>query len=59
MATMAGNTVNVATAHSRMPPPAMIPISATPVNFVNPEAKKAIEVVMAPVAIAGPTAEAA
>ena len=50
----AGSSVSSATAHSRMPPPAMIPSSATPVKLVKPAAKKETAVVSAPVVIAGP-----
>ena len=50
----AGSSVSSATAHSRMPPPAMIPNSATPVKLVNPAAKNATAVVSAPVVMAGP-----
>ena len=50
----AGSNVSSATAHSRMPPPAMMPSSATPLKLVSPAAKNAIDVVMAPVVMAGP-----
>ena len=44
----------MATAQSKMPPPAMKPSSAMPVKSVVPAAKKATAVVIAPVAIGGP-----
>ena len=51
-AIMAGKARRAATAQSKIPPPATIPSSDTPVNSVKPAVKKAIAVVTAPVMIA-------
>lgn len=55
MAITAGRTISSAAQQSRMPPPAISPNSATPTKLVSAAEKKAMDVVIAPVRMLGPT----